>query len=268
MKFVIAIPARLESKRLPNKAILDIEGKPMIQRVLERCQETSEEISLVLCTDNEKLASIAKGININVLDTSKECNSGTDRIASVINKLIFMAWGEECERLDLDDRSLLEQTFIINVQGDQPLIDPEIIDRMIREFKKKNNEYKIITPVYKLSPGNIHNPSVVKTLLTYDGRAIYFSRAAIPFIRDVSPDQWHKLTNYWGHVGIYGFRADILKNWPSLPTSKLENLEKLEQLRLIDYGYTINTFKVKKPSISVDTIEQLEEVRKLVREFN
>ena len=91
MKFVIAIPARLESKRLPNKAILDIEGKPMIQRVLERCQETSEEFSLVLCTDNEKLAKVAKGININVLETSKECNSGTDRIASVINKLILIA---------------------------------------------------------------------------------------------------------------------------------------------------------------------------------
>tara|TARA_B100001027_G_C16227681_1_gene312991 strand:+ start:223 stop:1029 length:807 start_codon:yes stop_codon:yes gene_type:complete len=268
MKFVIAIPARLESKRLPNKAILDIEGKPMIQRVLERCQETSEEFSLVLCTDNEKLASVAKGININVLETSKECNSGTDRIASVINKLILIAWGEEKEKLDLDDKSLLEKTFIINVQGDQPLINPEIIDRMIREFKKKNNEYKIITPVYKLSSENIHNPSVVKTLLTYDGRAIYFSRAAIPFIRDVSQDHWHKLTNYWGHVGIYGFRADILKNWPSLPSSKLENLEKLEQLRLIDYGYTIKTFKVNEPSISVDTIEQLEEVRKLVREFN
>ena len=99
-------------------------------------------------------------------------------------------------------------------------------------------------------------------------QAIYFSRSAIPHVRDIEPNKWHYYHDYWGHAGIYCFRADILKNWFRLPKSKLEKVEKLEQLKLIDYGYTIDTFSIEKPTISIDNITQLEEVRKLINENN
>jgi 3-deoxy-manno-octulosonate cytidylyltransferase (CMP-KDO synthetase) len=105
----------------------------------------------------------------------------------------------------------------------------------------------------------------VKTLLAHDGRALYFSRSAIPHVRDVSPEFWHEHTDYWGHVGIYGFRGDVLAIWEQLPASPLENVERLEQLRLIEAGLTIATFQVEGTPLSVDTSEQLEQARYLLR---
>ena len=117
--------------------------------------------------------------------------------------------------------------------------------------------------MYRLSAETIHNPAVVKTLLAHDGRALYFSRSAIPHVRDVDPAEWHRYSTYWGHVGMYGFRGDVLADWGQLPVSPLEDLERLEQLRLIEAGHTIATFPVDGTSLSVDTPEQLEEARLL-----
>jgi 3-deoxy-manno-octulosonate cytidylyltransferase (CMP-KDO synthetase) len=121
-----------------------------------------------------------------------------------------------------------------------------------------------MTPVYRLKPETIHNPNVVKTLLAQDGRALYFSRSALPHVRDVAPAEWHRHATYWGHVGMYGFRADVLACWSEMPASPLEALERLEQLRLIEAGHTIATFVVDGTSLSVDTVEQLEEARECV----
>jgi 3-deoxy-manno-octulosonate cytidylyltransferase (CMP-KDO synthetase) len=110
---------------------------------------------------------------------------------------------------------------------------------------------------------NLHNPNVVKTLVAADGRALYFSRSAVPHVRDVEPDQWHAHAPFWGHVGLYGYRADVLARWPSLPPSPLEQLEKLEQLRLLEAGIGIGTFEVAGDFLSVDTPEQLERAREL-----
>ena len=111
---------------------------------------------------------------------------------------------------------------------------------------------------------SVHNPNVVKTLLAHDGRALYFSRSAIPHVRDVAEVDWHQHTTYWGHVGMYGFRGDVLAAWDQLPASPLEDLERLEQLRLIEAGLTIATFRVEGTSLSVDTAEQLEQARAMV----
>ena len=202
MKSIIVIPARLDSKRLPNKLIADINGKPMLKWVLESCLKSKLANSLFLCTDSNELASIAKDCNVQTFLTSSDCKSGTDRIASILKRLC--------------NSDPLNKTLIINVQGDQPFIDPNLIDKMIIEFKNKDYLPEVITPVYTLNKDSVHNPNVVKTLLDNSHRAIYFSRSAIPHIRDVPKEKWFERYAYYGHVGIYGYRADILMRWSCL----------------------------------------------------
>ena len=255
-KAVVAVPARLQSSRLPNKVLADIGGKPMIQRVLQRCREASDVDAVVLCTDSDQLKRLAEGWGFPVLMTSADCSSGSERIASVADALMALAW--------VDQPADPARTAVINVQGDQPFIDPAVIDAMVAEFQRRDPLPEVVTPVYGLSEETVHNPNVVKTLLAHDGRALYFSRSAIPHVRDVDPADWHHHTTYWGHVGMYGFRGDVLEGWDQLPRSPLEDLERLEQLRLIEAGYTIATFPVQGTSLSVDTAEQLEQARAMV----
>ena len=253
---LVAVPARLQSSRLPNKVLADIGGKPMIQRVLERSRQATSVQDVVLCTDSPQLQEMAQGWGFPVLMTAATCSSGSERIASVAESLMALAWG--------DTPLVAEQTAVINVQGDQPFIDPSVIDAMVAEFKRLDPVPAVVTPVYRLKPETVHNPNVVKTLLAHDGRALYFSRSAIPHVRDVDPAAWHRHTSYWGHVGMYGFRGDVLAGWDKLPVSPLEDLERLEQLRLIEAGHTIATFPVSGTSLSVDTAEQLEQARSMV----
>jgi 3-deoxy-manno-octulosonate cytidylyltransferase (CMP-KDO synthetase) len=261
---VVAVPARLASSRLPNKVLADIGGQPMIQRVLERCAEAAGPVSVVLCTDSERLRALAEEWGFPVLMTSEDCGSGSERIASVADQLVALAWGEELGTWDAAIREQrLQATVVINVQGDQPFLDPAVVTAMAAEFSNRDPVPAVVTPVYRLRPETIHNPAVVKTLLAHDGRALYFSRSAIPHVRDVDPSNWHEHSPYWGHVGMYGFRGDVLAVWDQLPFSPLENLERLEQLRLIEAGYTIATFQVEGTSLSVDTPEQLEEARRI-----
>ena len=255
-KCVVAVPARLQSSRLPNKVLAEIGGKPMIQRVLERCRESTAVDTVVLCTDSQELQQRAEAWGFPVLMTAESCSSGSERIASVADALMALAWG--------DATPAPEQTAVINVQGDQPFIDPQVIDAMAAEFRRLDPVPAVVTPVYGLKPETVHNPNVVKTLLAHDGRALYFSRSAIPHVRDVDPSEWHRHTTFWGHVGMYGFRGDVLAAWNQLPASPLEDLERLEQLRLIEAGLTIATFEVQGTSLSVDTAEQLDQARAMV----
>ena len=261
---VVAVPARLASSRLPDKVIAEIGGKPMIQRVLEQCAKATGPSAVVLCTDSSRLQQLAQGWGFPVLMTSEACSSGSERIASVADQLVARAWDEQPQGWDASTRAdRLVSTAVINVQGDQPFLDPEVVTAMVAEFGRRDPVPAVVTPVYQLKPDTIHNPAVVKTLLAHDGRALYFSRSAIPHVRDVDPADWHRHTHYWGHVGMYGFRGDVLAAWDQLPASPLEDLERLEQLRLIEAGYTIATFRVEGTSLSVDTAEQLEQARQM-----
>ena len=251
MRSIIAIPARVNSKRLPRKILSDIGGKPMIKHVLDKCMEAKNNADLILCTDDVDLMNLSKEWGYKPIFTNKKCSSGTERIASVLDEIK----GEDN----------LKNILVINVQGDQPFIDPCIIENLIDIFNSSNPNYDILTPVYKLSPESIHNPNIVKVLRSSEGEAIYFSRSALPHVRDVNPHQWYKYCNYWGHVGIYGYRGDILKKWFGLKKSKLENLEKLEQLRFIEAGIKINTFIVKDTTLSIDTREQLDFARSIYK---
>lgn len=268
-RYIVAVPARLASSRLPDKVLAQIGGKPMIQRVLEQCAKASGPAAIVLCTDSLRLQQLAEGCGFTVLMTSPSCRSGSERIASVADQLVARAWGEQADVWDPGTRvQRLARTAVINVQGDQPFLDPDVITAMVEEFGRRDPVPAVVTPVYRLKADTIHNPAVVKTLLAHDGRALYFSRSAIPHVRDVDPADWHQHTDYWGHVGMYGFRGDVLAVWDQLPSSPLEDLERLEQLRLVEAGYTIATFQVEGTSLSVDTAEQLQEARELYSNRN
>ena len=249
MHIVIAIPARLESSRLPKKILMDICGKPMIRRVLDQCAKSSYYDDLFLCTDDFNLMKSVESWGYKCLLTKKDCKSGSERIASVLDKII--------------NKSLLKDTLIVNVQGDQPFIDPIIIDKIIKFCTKTEIIPEVVTPIYKIKGKDIHDPNLVKTLVTNDKSIIYFSRSPLPFIRDKSKDSWSLTYDYWGHVGIYCYRGDILKKWNNLPTSQLEELERLEQLRLIDAGIKVTSFEVEGDFLSVDTKEQLDLARKI-----
>ena len=256
-KTIIAIPARVDSSRLPKKVLKDINGKPMLIRVLEQCKKVKIPAEIIICTDSELISELAKGIGINSYLTNKTCKSGSERIASIIAKLINDFWEKSEQNNSLTDNEKLKQTLVINVQADQPFLDPNVLSKMYEFFISQNQIPEVVTPIYKLHENDIHNTSVVKTLINNNGKAIYFSRTAIPFIRDIDKRDWYKHYNYWGHVGIYGYRADILSNWFNYPFSELEKSEKLEQLKLIDSGVEINTFEVKGDFLSVDTKEDL-----------
>jgi 3-deoxy-manno-octulosonate cytidylyltransferase (CMP-KDO synthetase) len=251
---VVAVPARLESARLPGKVMADIGGQPMLQRVLLRCRQARRPAAVVLCTDSEVLRAAAEGWGFPVLMTSTGCGSGSERLASVVEALTARAGAAG---------AAAARSVIINVQGDQPFIDPAVIDAMALEFERRTPTPEVLTPIYRMPPEKIHDPNVVKTLLAADGRALYFSRSAIPHVRGEDPQQWHAHAPYWGHVGIYGYRADVLARWDALPHSPLEHSEKLEQLRLIEAGITVGTFPVEGDFLSVDTAAQLEQARRL-----
>lgn len=248
-KVILSIQARLNSSRLPRKFIAEIGNISMLQHVLERCLQARTAHTIVLCTDSQELADQTPCLGVRALHTIADCSSGSDRIASVTDQLIAVVNSEP------------ERTIIINVQGDQPFLDPALIDAIAAAFIARQPTPEVLTPIYRLSAEKLHNPNVVKVLLAADGRGLYFSRSALPHVRDVDPAEWCAHTSFWGHVGIYAYRADLLLRWPQLPSSPLEQLEKLEQLRLIEAGIRIDTLEVEGDLFSVDTPEQLEQAR-------
>ncbi len=268
-KMAIAIPARISSSRLPRKVLERIDGKTILSLVLEKCKIAMPKELIFVCTDSEEIKNLAIDQGFRVFMTSENCSSGSDRISSVINDLLSILWGCDFSSLKYDKKQKkMHETLIINVQADQPFLNPEIIKNMINEAKKDEEDFDVITPIYKLVNAKIHNPNVVKVLLSNNNRILYFSRSAIPYLRDHEKKNWGDSFHYWGHVGIYGYRANILKSWNSMKNSLLEKAEKLEQLRLIENGYSFKTFEVKEDSLSIDTYEQLEEAREFAKSSN
>ena len=261
--FIIAIPGRLESSRLPNKLILELGGKSIITRVLESCLKAFDRNKIIFCTDSEILSYKANELKIDSIITKKECQSGSERIASICEHLIKRANGINANEKFINEK-IIKNTLIINVQGDQPFIDPKLLKKMI-DFCFKNHKIPLLTtPIYKLNKKDIHNPNVVKILLNNKNQGIYFSRSAIPHVRGIDEKNWYKYNTYYGHIGIYGYRADILLKWFEFGKSNLENCEKLEQLRLIDSGYKYETFLTKGQHLSIDTKKQYFEAKKLI----
>nr|WP_067058219.1 3-deoxy-manno-octulosonate cytidylyltransferase [Mucilaginibacter sp. L294] len=242
MKAIIVIPARLKSTRLPRKVLLDLGGKPVIQRVYEACLKATLHHEVWIAADSDEVFNICKGFTPHVLMTKEEHPSGTDRIAEVIETVI-------CD-------------IVVNVQGDEPFFDAGIIDRLITALQQSDAAMaSVCAPVANI--GELHNPNLVKVITDVNGNAIYFSRFAIPFSRDKEVDD---VSVYKKHMGVYAYKASFLKEFITMPVSFLESTEKLEQLRAIENGYKIKMIEVNGIEKGIDTPEDLELARKKIKD--
>ncbi len=243
-EFLVVIPARLGSTRLPRKPLADIGGKPMVIRVAERAQQSLAN-SVVVATDSPEIQAACDEHRVECLLTSPDHPTGTDRIAEVAQLLKLPA-----------------DTLVVNVQGDEPLIPPELIDEVAQTLAN-NASCAISTIAVPITdPAEINNPNVVKVVLNRSGEAMYFSRASIPFVRD--PEALAQ-TSYLRHLGIYAYRADFLQAYSRLEPAPPEQAEALEQLRALWNGYRIAVHSaLAAPPAGVDTPEDLERVRRIL----
>ena len=215
----------------------------MLQRVLDQCAKATRAHDVFLCTDSDELRDIASGWGYRTLMTPASCTSGTDRIALAAQQL--------------------NHDVIVNVQGDQPFVDPKMIDSVIADFVSRSPRPMMLTPIFVMKPEAIMSPNSVKVVRRSNGDAIYFSRSPIPFQRDAQPAEWTTHTTYWGHVGLYAYSQEALAAWRTFPSSVLEDLEKLEQLRFIEHGVAVSTIVVDEPLGEVNVAEDLDLARKI-----
>jgi 3-deoxy-manno-octulosonate cytidylyltransferase (CMP-KDO synthetase) len=243
-EFLVVIPARLGSTRLPRKPLADIGGKPMVIRVAERAQQSLAQ-SVVVATDSTEIQAACDEHRIECLLTSVDHPTGTDRIAEVAQLL-----------------KLPPATLVVNVQGDEPLIPPELINQVAQTLADYSACAISTIAVPIEDDAEITNPNVVKVVLNRSGEAMYFSRAAIPFVRN--PDTAGKIAHL-RHLGIYAYRADFLQAYTRLDPAPQEQAEALEQLRALWNGYRIAVHTASEaPPAGVDTPEDLERVRKVL----
>jgi len=243
-EFLVVIPARLGSTRLPRKPLADIGGKPMVIRVAERAQQSLAQ-SVVVATDSPEIQAACDEHRIECLLTSADHPTGTDRIAEVAQLL-----------------KLPPDTLVVNVQGDEPLIPPKLINQVAQTLADHSACAISTIAVPIEDDAEITNPNVVKVVLNRSGEAMYFSRAAIPFVRD--SDTAGKIAHL-RHLGIYAYRADFLQAYTRLDPAPQEQAEALEQLRALWNGYRIAVHTASEaPPAGVDTPEDLERVRKVL----
>jgi 3-deoxy-manno-octulosonate cytidylyltransferase (CMP-KDO synthetase) len=238
MKNIIGIiPARYASTRFPGKPLIDIAGKSMIQRVYEQVKKSRLIREVIVATDDDRIEKAVSAFGGKVCMTSTEHQSGTDRCAEVVDKLQL-----KCDA-------------IVNVQGDEPFIDPKQIDLVCSCF---DDTTELATLVKKITSSEIiFNPNSPKVILDKESNAIYFSRNPIPYIRGKEQSDWINHHTFYQHIGIYGYRTDVLKKITQLPVSSLEKAESLEQLRWIENGYTIKTATTTLETLAIDTPEDL-----------
>jgi 3-deoxy-manno-octulosonate cytidylyltransferase (CMP-KDO synthetase) len=243
MKILGVIPARYASTRFPGKPLTDIGGKSMILRVYEQAKKAIALSEVVVATDDERIAEEITKHGGNVVMTSDTHQSGTDRCAEAVKK-VWGDWGA-----------------VINIQGDEPFILPEQINLLAGLFE--NPEVEIGTLVKKLSDASdLDNPNTMKVVLDIHGNGMYFSRSPIPFIRGAEKKDWLEKNLFYKHIGIYGYRADVLDELTTLPQGKLELAESLEQLRWLENGYKIMTAFTESEAISIDSPEDIEKLKK------
>jgi 3-deoxy-manno-octulosonate cytidylyltransferase (CMP-KDO synthetase) len=243
MQFKVVIPARYASTRLPGKPLLDIAGKPMVVRVAEQALQSGAS-EIVIATDFEKIVETAKSHNIKSVMTRVNHVSGTDRIAEVAQTL---NWAD-------DD-------IVVNVQGDEPLIDPKLIQQVAAHLANSKDAVMATACHAIHDEASLLNPNIVKVVLDANGNALYFSRAPIPYPRD---DVYKQNIQAHRHIGIYAYRVGFLKQYSQLSITTLEQIESLEQLRVLHHGYKIGvTITENAPASGVDTQEDLDAVRAL-----
>lgn len=244
-RVLAVVPARYASTRFPGKIIAPLAGKPVVLHTAERARSASLVDEVVIATDAQEVVDALAPHGVVPVMTRPDHESGTDRIAEV-------AAGRDAG-------------IIVNVQGDEPLIDPNTIDAAIRPLLE-NPAVVMATARHRITdPARIADPNVVKVVCGIDGFALYFTRAAAPHIRDAA-DRAEAPTCYWQHVGIYVYRRDFLLAYAKLPQTPLERLEKLEQLRVLEHGYRIAVVDTDYESVGVDVPEDLERVARMLEQ--
>lgn len=248
--FKIVIPARYGSSRLPGKPLLLIGGKPMIAQVCERALEAGAS-EVVVATDDERIGEAIAGLGVKAVMTRSDHNSGTERIAEVAD---ILAWADS--------------ELIVNVQGDEPLMRPELIRRLAKVLAVQG-EAEVATLAAPIAErAEVFNPNAVKVVLDRNGHALYFSRAPIPWYRDsfaAADDGLPEGFVYLRHIGIYAYTAGFLRRYVRWPASRLESIESLEQLRILWSGERIRVLPVERaPEAGVDTEADLHRVKNLL----
>lgn len=235
MKVIGVIPARFSSTRFTGKVLADLGGKPVVQHVWENARKSKMLDDLVIAADDERIIKTAEGFGAKAVYTSPDQPSGTDRLIEVVNPI--------------------EVEVVINIQGDEPMVRPEMIDDLARAILEDRGVY-MATLAKKIEDKNeIKNPNVVKLVKDRNGFALYFSRSVIPYARyDTAPI-------YYKHIGLYSYTKDFLFEFSNLPKSHLEMTEGLEQLRVLENGYRIKVVETKFDTIGIDTPEDLERAR-------
>lgn len=240
-KVVIVIPARYGSTRLPGKPLVSLAGKPMIQRVYEQAKKAKTAGRVIVATDDERIVKAVEGFGGEARMTRTDHRTGTERIAEVA--------------------AHTEGVVYVNVQGDEPLLDPVAVDTAVNSLLEEPAAAIATVAVLIRTPADIMDPNVVKTVLDFEDHAIYFSRAPIPWVRD-SAHKTH--ARHLKHLGLYVFQREALLEYPTLPQGELERLEQLEQLRWMENGWKIRVAEVEHDAVSVDVPEDVARVEGLL----
>lgn len=241
MRFVGIIPARYDSSRFPGKPLAQINGKTMIQRVYEQASKAESLEDVIVATDDKRIFEHVQSFGGKVFMTDSKHTSGTDRCNEVLQKL---------------SKNKLNYDVVVNIQGDEPYIDPQQIELLTQAFIQSDTE--IATLIMQINDAEIiNNQNVVKVVKQKNGKALYFSRFPIPFVRGESAADNFKKTEYFKHLGIYAYKSNILAKICELPKSKLEEAESLEQLRWLENGFHIQTIITDIESIAIDSPEDL-----------
>ncbi len=243
LKTLAVIPARYDSTRFPGKALAPITGKPMIQHVYKRVQQARSVSRVLVATDDERIVRAVEAFGGEAMLTRQEHRCGTERVAEVA--------------------AHVPAEIYINVQGDEPLIDPAAIDAAV-EVVAEDSAVAVATlqtPIRQVA--EIMDPNVVKVVLEFQGDALYFSRAPIPWVRD---ETFRHAVRHLKHIGLYVYRRAALFDYPTLPPGELERLEQLEQLRWLENGYRIRAVETEYDAVSVDVPADVERVEQILRE--
>ena len=246
MRVLAIIPARYASTRFPAKPLAILGGKMVVERVYEQVKRAVERV--VVATDDERIYDAVRSFGGEVVMTSTEHNSGTDRCAEAYEKLSY------------------EADIVINVQGDEPFISPEQINTLIVCFENEAIDIATLVKPFAESDGveALENPNSPKVVINGANEAIYFSRSVVPYLRGVEREEWLKCHTFYKHIGIYAFRAKALKEVTALPQSPLEKAEKLEQLRWLESGYKIGVGVTNIETVGIDTPEDLERAERFL----
>lgn len=241
-KVVVVIPARYGATRLPGKPLVSLAGKPMIQRVYERAKLAKTPDRVIVATDDERILRAVEAFGGEARMTRADHRTGTERVAEVA--------------------AHVEGDVFVNVQGDEPLLDPAAVDTAVNALleEPRADVATVATPIK--TPADIMDPNVVKTVLDFDGNALYFSRAPIPWVRDIATKIQIR---HLKHLGLYVFQRDALLDYPTLPQGELERIEQLEQLRWMENGVKIRVAEVEHDAVSVDVPEDVARVEKLLQ---